>query len=161
MSPPGIRPRLTCRPMNKKNKRMLVLHTFEVVWWWWCSCQVVSDSCDLMDCNLPGSSVHGIYQARILEWVIISFSRGSSPPRDQTDVSGTANEFLPLNHQGSPQHSKTQVGQKQNGVLFCFCIKLKINPGISLSIQGRLRLPMQWWAGSIPGRGAKIPTCFA
>ena len=34
-----------------------------------------SDSCDPMDCNLPGSSVHGILQARILEWVAISFSR--------------------------------------------------------------------------------------
>ena len=40
--------------------------------------------CDPMDCNLPGSSVHGILQARILEWVAISFSRGSSWPRDWT-----------------------------------------------------------------------------
>ena len=38
--------------------------------------------CDTMDCSLPGSSVHGILQARILEWVAISFSRGSSQPRD-------------------------------------------------------------------------------
>ena len=38
--------------------------------------------CDPMDCSLPGSSVHGILQARILEWVAISFSRGSSRPRD-------------------------------------------------------------------------------
>ena len=37
--------------------------------------------------NLPGSSVHGILQARILEWVAISYSRGSSQPRDQTHVS--------------------------------------------------------------------------
>ena len=36
-----------------------------------------------MDCSLPGSSVHGILQARILEWVAISYSRGSSRPRDQ------------------------------------------------------------------------------
>ena len=48
---------------------------------------VVSDSCDPVDCNLPGSSVHGIFQARILEWVAISFSRGSSWPRNQTQVS--------------------------------------------------------------------------
>ena len=40
--------------------------------------------CDPVDCSLPGSSVHGIFQARILEWVAISFSRGSSWPRDQT-----------------------------------------------------------------------------
>ena len=41
--------------------------------------------CDPMDCNLPGSSVHGMFQARILEWV--SFSRRSSRPRDWTHVS--------------------------------------------------------------------------
>ena len=38
--------------------------------------------CDPMDCSLPGSSIHGIFQARVLEWVAISFSRGSSQPRD-------------------------------------------------------------------------------
>ena len=43
--------------------------------------------CDPMDCSLPGSSVHGIFQARVLEWVAISFSRGSSQPRDRTQVS--------------------------------------------------------------------------
>ena len=40
-----------------------------------------------MDCSLPGSSVHGILQARILEWVVLSSSRGSSRPRDWTRVS--------------------------------------------------------------------------
>ena len=43
--------------------------------------------CDPIDCSLPGSSVQGISQARILEWVVIYSSRGSSQPRDQTDVS--------------------------------------------------------------------------
>ena len=43
--------------------------------------------CDPMDCSLPGSSVHGIPQARILEWVVVPFCRGSSQPRDQTQVS--------------------------------------------------------------------------
>ena len=43
--------------------------------------------CDPMNCSLSGSSVHGIFQARILECVAISFSRGSSQPRDQTRVS--------------------------------------------------------------------------
>ena len=38
--------------------------------------------CDPMDCGLPGSSVCGIFQARILEWVAISFSRGYSQPKD-------------------------------------------------------------------------------
>ena len=43
--------------------------------------------CHPMDCSLPGSSIHGIFQARVLECVAISFSRGSSQPRDQTQVS--------------------------------------------------------------------------
>ena len=43
--------------------------------------------CDLMDYSPPGSSVDGILQARTLEWVAISYSRGSSPPRDGTCVS--------------------------------------------------------------------------
>ena len=47
--------------------------------------QLCPTVCDPMDCSLPGSSVHGILQARILEWVTISFSRGSSSwPRDRT-----------------------------------------------------------------------------
>ena len=55
--------------------------------WWWFRCQVVSNSCDPMDCSLPGSSVHGISQARILEWVAMPSSRGFSQPRDQTHIS--------------------------------------------------------------------------
>ena len=50
--------------------------------------------CDAMDCSLPGSSVHGIFQARILEWFAIYFSRWSSPPRDQTWVSWVAGRFF-------------------------------------------------------------------
>ena len=43
--------------------------------------------CNPMDCSPPGSSVHGILQARLLEWVAMPSSRGSSRPRDQTCVS--------------------------------------------------------------------------
>ena len=43
--------------------------------------------CNPIDCSLSGSSVHGIFQAKVLEWVAISFSRGSSWPRDRTQVS--------------------------------------------------------------------------
>ena len=50
--------------------------------------------CGLMDCSLPGSSVHGIFQARILEWVAIPFSRGSWQPRDWTQASRTGSGFL-------------------------------------------------------------------
>ena len=52
-------------------------------------CQVAQSCptlCNPVDCSLPGSPVHGILQVRILEWVAISFSRGSSPLRDQTFI---------------------------------------------------------------------------
>ena len=47
-----------------------------------------------MDCSPPGSSVHGISQTNILEWVASSFPRGSSQPKDQTQVSSTAGGFF-------------------------------------------------------------------
>ena len=47
-----------------------------------------------MDCSLPGSSVRGIFQARVLEWVAISFFRGSSWPRDWTQVSCITDKFF-------------------------------------------------------------------
>ena len=65
-----------------------------ILWKWKCYHSVVSDSCNPMDCSPPGSSVHGISQARILEWVAIPFSRGSSWPRDWTYVSCIAGRFF-------------------------------------------------------------------
>ena len=61
--------------------------------------------CDSMDCITPGSSVHGIFQARILEWVAISSSRGSSQPTDRTRVSCVsciAANLLPTGSLGKP-----------------------------------------------------------
>ena len=52
--------------------------------------------CDPMDCSLPGFSVHGIFQARVLEWVAISFSKGSSRLRDCTQVSCIADRGFTL-----------------------------------------------------------------
>ena len=54
----------------------------------------MSNSCDPMDCSPPGSSAHGILQARILEWVAISSSRGSSWPRDWNCISCTGWHIL-------------------------------------------------------------------
>ena len=50
--------------------------------------------CDPRDCSPPGSSVHGVLQGRILEWVDFPFSRESSQPRDQTQVSCIAGRFF-------------------------------------------------------------------
>ena len=66
------------------------------------SCSAVSDSSPPLHCSPPGSSVHGILQARILEWVAISFSSESSWPRDQTHISGLAGGFFTMSHLGSP-----------------------------------------------------------
>ena len=54
----------------------------------------MSDSCIATDCSPPGSTVHGILQARILEWVVISFSRGSSQPRNWTQGFYTTGRFF-------------------------------------------------------------------
>ena len=71
-----------------------------------CCCCLVTKSyltpCDPMGCSLPGSSVHGILQARILEWVAISFSRGSSWHGDRTRVSCTAVRFFTPESQEKP-----------------------------------------------------------
>ena len=56
----------------------------------WFSCSIVSDSCNSTDYSPPGSSIRGISQARFLDWVAIPFSRGSSQPKNQTQVSRIA-----------------------------------------------------------------------
>ena len=68
------------------------------------SCLII---CNLMDCSPPGSSVHGIFQARMLEWVAILFSRGSSRPRDLLErgvepASLVSPAFIQLYQTGSP-----------------------------------------------------------
>ena len=52
--------------------------------------------CDPMGCSPPGFSIHGILQARILQWVAIPFSRGTSQPRDRTLVSCLAGRFFTI-----------------------------------------------------------------
>ena len=69
-----------------------------------CVCSVAKSRpilCDSMDCSPLGSSVHGIFQARILEWVAMPSSRGSSPPRDRTSISCIAGRFFTTESLGS------------------------------------------------------------
>ena len=61
-----------------------------------------------MDCSLPGSCVHGILQARMLEWVTVPFFRGSSQLKDWTQVSCIAGRFH-LNHQGIPKQNQQTI----------------------------------------------------
>ena len=60
--------------------------------------------CNLMHCSPGGSSVYGIFQARIEEWVAIPFSRGSSQPRDCTQVSCISGRFFTTEPPGKPIH---------------------------------------------------------
>ena len=74
--------------------------------------------CIPMDCSLPGSSVRGILQARIVEWVAIPFSRESSQPRNRTHISCTAGRFFTPEPRGSPYQyleSNKFIETKQNG----------------------------------------------
>ena len=75
--------------LNLKNQAIKHYTEYDSTFGKKCRCMYVSACaqlcltlCDPMDCNLPGSFVHGIFQARILEWVAVSSSRGSSQPRD-------------------------------------------------------------------------------
>ena len=88
-----------------------------------CYCCLVTQLCltlvDSLDYSPLGSSVHGISQARILAWVVIPFSRGSSWPRDRTCITCIGSPLspsLPLSHQGSSlifSHScLTEIVQK-------------------------------------------------
>ena len=58
--------------------------------------------CHPLDCSPPGSSIHEVFQARILEWVAISYSRGSFQPRDRTCIPCIAGEFFTAEPPGKP-----------------------------------------------------------
>ena len=119
-----------------------------------------------MDCRLPGSSIHGTIQARILEWVAISFSRRSFPPRDQTCVSCiTCIGRLILYHystrevllyQGIHTAEKHKQTNKQNPqvILIKKCeIFDRLLCSVRWSSVQRLRLSL--WSGKI----SNIQTC--
>ena len=66
--------------------------------------------CDPMDCSLPGSSIHGIFQARVLEGVAISFSRRSSQPRGWTQVSCIVGRHFTIWATREVTHNKNKYG---------------------------------------------------
>ena len=76
----------------RQHKYINISHLMQV-----CACSVTElclTLCEPMDCSPPGSSLPGIFQARILEWVAISFSKGSSQPRNWTQVSCIGSQIL-------------------------------------------------------------------
>ena len=125
------------------------------------SSSVVSD-CNTMDCSLPGSTVHEISQARILEWVAISSSRGSSRPKDQTYISWTIGGFFTPEPFGSLEklyqtvnrHGSFLSGLTFRPFLFFFsycCFKSFFFNYESIMVKN---LPAMWEdLGSVPGSG--------
>ena len=79
-----------CRILLIKSNSSLCPYPKVLVTW---LCPIL---CDLRDCSLPGSSVHGILHARILEWVAIPFSRGSSQIKDRTCVTCITSGFFTI-----------------------------------------------------------------
>ena len=103
----------------------------------WLACvlslQLCLNLCNSMDYSPPGSSAHGIIQAGILKWVAISFSRGSSWPRDRTQVSHIADKSFtdwasrqaPLIHGLCHKFSMIKPSPPHHGPIFCsFCFVL-------------------------------------
>ena len=68
------------------------------------SCSIL---CDSMDCSPPGSAVHGILQARILEWIAMPFSREPTPGNQPREPSALQADSLPSEPPGKPKYTKT------------------------------------------------------
>ena len=115
--------------------------------------QLYSILCDPMDCSLPGSSVHGILHARILEWVAIPFSRGSSWPRDWTQVFQTAGRFSTIWANGTNKNNTTakfSTIDLQNLKILITANADEVFPGGS---DGKESACIAGDPGSIPGLG--------
>ena len=82
--------------------KFLLFPNYDLTWSEVLAAQRCPTLCNSVDCSLPGSSVHGILQARILELGAILLSRGLSQPKDRIWVSRIAGRFFTLSHQESP-----------------------------------------------------------
>ena len=98
-------PRTASQPQNLKPKHLCLLRTSI-----WVCAQSRSTLCNPMKRSLPGSSVQEVFQTRILAWVAISSSRGSSRPKDLRPLHRQA-DSLPLSHLGSPLRISLHGGQ--------------------------------------------------
>ena len=107
--------------------------------------EVVSNSCDPMDCSTPGSSVHGISQARILESVAIFFSRGSSWTRNGIQVPSCCNEI--------PQARRLK---QQNCVVFLETRNLRSKCPQCWFLLRPLSLACRWPSSSASSRGLSL-----
>ena len=91
--------------------------------------------CNPMNLGLPGFSVHGILQARILEWAAISYSRRSCPPRDQTQVSRIAGSFSTIQNPFPWKLSQRHHPKQAAGLLMNWILKDNIIPWSASNIK--------------------------
>ena len=106
-------------------------------------CQLLSRVwlCDPMDCSPSGSFVHGIFQARVLEWVAISFSRDLPNPANEPRSPALQADSLPLSHQGSPFSQRVPS-------YFWHSPEIAYGPGHEVTgLYHPGLLPMNEWAG--------------
>ena len=125
--------------------------------------QLYPSLCDSMDCSLPGSSVHGILQPRILEWATISFSRGSSQPRDWAQVSCISGKcFTPLLFEPGWK-TQLKIAQRSNpkvldflGALIEVAIRLSVPIWLHNLVLPHKQNVTQLNSLVIPGRGGDV-----
>ena len=128
-------------------------------------CVLVTQSCptlcDTMDCSWPRSSVHGVFQTRILEWVAISFSRGSSQPRDWTQVSHTVGRLFTVWATREVQCMCTCMLNRFSCVRLCDPMDCSL---LGSSIHGILQARILEWVAMPSSRGPSWPrdqTCVS
>ena len=114
--------------------------------------------CDPMDCRLPGFSVHGILQARILEWVTISFSRGSSRPRDWTRVSSVGDRRF--NHWATREAKVFSLAETNCSTVYSHSRK-DAPPSVGLALIGKEhKIKFRSWE-NIYYKGAIVDVIYA
>ena len=114
--------------------------------------QLCPTLCNSVDCSPPGSSVHGILQARILEWVAISFSRRSSWPRNQTGVSYTAGRFFTIWVTGTPYCSGKGFPPSGRGKFWLTDVRAPVR----LHVCSTVTLSGEGWSKIVPQPGCEF-----